>query len=195
MPEQATLDHKTFDLAAVLAGMDQPEDTVTVYFDKKLGYTINKLNEAILLAERRNDSETAEELQKELDALVPQVKDAEYTIHLRGVEEGVKKAIIQEVRKNFPPKRNVFGVEEDNFEGDEALAMKFWARYIVKVVDPTGAISLMSEELAQILRDKAPKPAQEAINIGINGLDSGSEEGFNYASKEVDFLLTASTEG
>lgn len=189
------LDYKTFDLAAVLAGRDYPELEVKVYFDEKLGFTINRIRQAIGEAERRGEDGTAADLQKELDSLVAKVKDAEYTVHLRGIDESVKKGILASIRKDFPPKRDLLGREEENFEADEAYTRKLWAAVIVKVVDPTGAVSLMSEELAKVLQDKAPKSAQIEINRGINELTEGASQGFEFAAKEVDFLSIASPEG
>lgn len=189
------LDHKTFDLAAVLAGQEYPEDTVEVYFNEKLGFTINKVTAAIAMAERRNDAEVAEALQKDLDDLVAKVADAKYTIHLRGIDPKMKKDLLKSVHDEFPPKRNLFGQEEENLEADESYTRKLWATFITRVEDPSGAISLMSEELAQLLQDKAPESAQKEINRGIKSLSDDAVEGFAFASKEVDFLLTALPEG
>lgn len=189
------LNHKTFDLAEVLAGRSYPEDTVDVYFDEKLGHTINKLNEAISESDRRGDGSTAEELQKDLDALLKDVEDAKYTFHLKGVPEHVKKAILREVREKYPVKRNPFGMPEEDLDADELLTRKFWATYILKVTDPAGRESLMSEELAQKLQDQAPKSALKAINACIDSLSEGSERGFEFAAREVPFLSIASTEG
>lgn len=189
------LDYKTFDLVGVLAGRDHPEIEVDVYFDENLGFTIARTNEAIREADLRGNAEVAAKLQKELDALVEQVKDAKYTVHLKGVDESVKKGILRSVREEFPSKKNVFGVEEENPDADDTYTRRLWATIIVKITDPQGAISLMSEELAQVLQDKAPKSAQIAINQAIRELETSAETGFEYAAKQVDFLLTASPEG
>lgn len=189
------LDYKTFDLVEVLSGRAYPETEVEVYFDENLGFTIQKVREAIDEADRRGEDETASKLQKELDSLVEQVADAKYTVHLKGVDESKKKAILRDVREEFPPKRNPFGVEEENLDADEAYTRKLWALMIVRIEDPKGAISLMNEELAKFLQDKAPKSAQVAINKGIHELEKGSEAGFEFAAKEVPFLSIASPEG
>jgi len=182
------LNHETFDLAAVLSGIDYPEEEVHVYFNQKLGYAINRLNEAIAEAERREDSDTAKELQGDLDELLDKVKDSRYTLLIRGISEGTRRGILKNVREEFPPKRNMLGMEEDNLEADEAFTRRLWSVSIVKVTDPSGAISLMSEELAQLLQDKAPAPAQEAINSAMAKLSDGSKAGFEFAAQEVDFL-------
>lgn len=206
---ETELDHKTFDLAAVLAGQEFPETEVKVYFDQKLGFTINKLREAIEEAGRRaNAAEiledfsardaheaTAAELQGELDELVKKVADAEYTVKMRGIPEGTRKAILKTIKKDFPIKRDMFGREEENIEAEEAYTRKMWAAMIVEVVDPKGAVSPMSEELAGILQEKAPAPAQAEIFRGMEELFSGSKSGFEYAAKQVDFLSIASPEG
>lgn len=190
-----TLNHETFDLGAVLAGLERPEHEVTVYFNEKLGFTISQLNKAIAEAERRRDSELAEELQADLDGLVAKVKDTTFTVKLRALPEGERKAIIKTVRDKFPPKRDLLGREEENIEADEYTTLMFWASYITQVVDPSGKVSSMTEALAKELLDKAPQSDQHRITAGINELSEGAGSGFEYAAKEVDFLSTASTEG
>lgn len=189
------LDHKTFDLAAVLAGQEAPEDSVNVYFDKKIGFTIFKLNQAILTATLRGDTDKAETLQKEVDELVEKVKDIRYIIHLRAIDEGVKKGILASVRKDFPVKKNLLGVPEDDLEADQAYTRRLWTAMITRVENPAGEVSLMNEELAQVLQDKAPSTAQQIINQGIADLSEGDGAGFEYAAKEIDFLSIASPEG
>lgn len=195
MSEETTLNHKTFDLGAVLAGQDRPETTVDVYFNEKLGFTINKLRSAIQEQDRLGNEDAATELQKELSGLVEKVAQSKYTVHLRGIDEGVRKNILKKVREEFPEQRDFMGRPMDNLEGDEVYTRRLWTAMITKVVDPEGAISYMTEELAKDLQDKAPKSAQGAINQAINELDEGGAEGFEFAAREAAFLSIASPEG
>lgn len=185
------LDHKTFDLAAVLAGRDYPETVVSVYFDEKLGFTITKLREAIAEAGRRGDDDTATDLQKDLDELVLKVKSAEYKVHMTGIPEGVKNGLLATTRKEFPTQRDLFGRPEDDLEADRVYTRRLWAAMIVKIEDPSGAVSFMNEELAKTVLDKAPKSAQTEISRAVNELNDGATAGFEFAARQVDFLSIA----
>lgn len=189
------LDHKTFDLVSVLTGRDYPETSVKVYLDEKLGFTIYKLREAISEADRRNDEAAAADLQKDYDNLVTQVADAQYTVHMRGISEGVKTSILASIRKDFPVKRNVYGQEEENFEADQTYTRRLWAAVITRIEDPSGAFSYMNEALAEYLQNEAPKSAQIEINRGVTELTEGASAGFELAARDTPFLLTASPEG
>ena len=189
------LDYKTFDLGKVLAGIDYPETDVSVYFDEKLGFTINRLREAIDEADRRDNTTVAAELQKELDSLVEKVSAAKYTVHLKGIPEGERKAILNAVRSDMPPTKNVWGQEEDNPAADQEFMRRLWRAMIVKIVDPEGAVSVASDETVQLLQEKAPRTAQMAITNAVSDLLTGSAEGFEYAAKQADFLSIASPEG
>lgn len=185
------LDHKTFDLAAVLAGRDYPEEVISVYFDEKLGHTITTVRNAALEAQRRGDDALAAELQADLDELQSKVKSAEYKVHLRGVPENLKTAARVEVQKAHPQERDLWGRPLDNLEADMLYTRKLWALMIVKVEAPDGAISLMDEGLAQKMLDEAPKKAQEQITTAVTSLSDDAAAGFEDAAKQAPFLLTA----
>ena len=189
------LDHKTFDINAVLAGIDYPEAEAVVYFDEKLGFTINRLKDSIDELDRRGDEENAANLQKELDSLIASVKEAEFRVTVKGLPEGTKRQVLRKVTEEFPTRKNMFGQMEDNPEQDEAYIRELWSRMIVKFTDPSGAESLVNDETIELLLTKAPRSAHIAINQTINEVEQGAGQGFEYAAKQVDFLSIASPEG
>ena len=189
------LDYKTFDLGKVLAGIDYPETSVDVYFDEKLGFTIKRLKDAIDEADRRDNLKVAAQLQEELDNLVSKIASAKYTVHLKGIPEGERRIILDGVRADMPPTKNMWGQEEDNPEADQEFMRRLWRAMIVKIEDPEGAVSTGSDETVKLLQEKAPRTAQAAITSAVTELLTGAAEGFEFAAKQADFLSIASPEG
>lgn len=182
------LNIETFDLVSVLSGQEAPESTVDVFFNEKLGFTISELNKLIAQAERAGDDKLVKKLSKELDVLLATVPEHKFTVHLRGVDERVRKSISATVDKQFPPKKDLIGRVEDNPEADELLAQLWWEAHIVKVVDPSGKVAVGSPETVAVLLDKAPRTAQNAISSAITALSEDVKAGFEFASKELGFL-------
>lgn len=191
------LDYKTFDLGAVLAGRDYPEDTVEVYFNEKLGFTISKTQAAVRLLSLQGKDDEAAELQKGLDELIQKVEGEKYIAHLKGIPTEVKENILKQVRKEHPSTKTPFGVEEDNPEADALYTQRLWAAVITKFVDPSGAVSLMSEDLAASIKKQAPETAQAALTAAVRDITQGTtaKAGFEYAAQEAAFLSIASPEG
>ena len=189
MPE---LNPMTFDLAAVLAGQDYPTDTVTVYFNSALGYAIDKVREGRDLAVGLGKTKEAKELDQELEGLIKSVKGSEYTVHLTGIPQHVRKSVLAKAQAAFPDKKNAFGIAEDNFEQDQEYTKLLWLAMITKIVDPSGATSPIDEAAIDNLIKFAPARDQKSINAGINKLSEGSDAGFEFAVQELDFLSTPS---
>lgn len=188
------LDHKTFDIIAVLAGRDYPTLEVPVYFNEALGFELFKLEE-----KRRNalllDAEEAKEIDEEYQKLVKSTVDEKYIARLKSIPEQIRRDIHVSVAKEFPTKKNFMGQEDINPEGDEAFTKKMWRAYLQAVVSPDGAVSLVDEATVTALYEQAPASFHEAVNGGIAELQTGSKAGFESAAKELNFLSDASPEG
>lgn len=194
MTDELSLDHKTFDLIGVLSGRDYPTLEVPVYFNESLGFKVFKLEqkraEAILHTE-----EEAAELDAQFKALVEQSKAEEFKVLLKSIDESMRRDIHNAVSKEYPAKKDMLGREEVDPRWDEEYTKRMWAVYIQKVTDPSGAVSVVNEEVLKVLLDKAPRTAQEAINKGIAELQVGPSAGFERMAKEANFLSDASPEG
>lgn len=182
------LDHKTFDLAAVLAGRDYPEIEVPVYFNEKLGFSISVLIDAIAVAETVGDKKQAEKLQKELNALVKSVESERYVVTVTGIPSRVRNNILKSVYEAHPEKTDMFGRPEKNMEREELFVKELWVASIVKITAPDGAEVFVDAQEVENLINFAPDTAIRSISDAIEKLSSGSAAGFEYAAREIDFL-------
>lgn len=183
-----TVNAKTFDLGAVLAGQQYPTDTVDVYFDERSTYAIGKLREQVAKLEKAND-ERYDEVKAELDALIESLVERKYVFHLTGVPSSVRNAIFDKLEEEFPETKNEYGIVERNPERDEKFLLLMFQAYISKIVAPDGAaIESPSEAELKALRLEAPRHVVRAIEQGISALDARSTTGFETVVKSADFL-------
>lgn len=188
------LDHKTFDLIAVLSGRDYPTTEVKFYLNENLGLEIyrveKKRQEALVLS-----PEEADGLDAEYKELVEKAKSEQYTAQLKSVSEQVRRDVINQVRDKFPVKTNMLGVEEPNPAGDEMFTKKMWSIYLQSITNPSGAVTPVTPDIVEAIYNSAPGVVHEAINGGIAELQMGPKAGFESAAKELNFLSDASPEG
>lgn len=189
------LDHKTFDLGAVIAGIGFPEEVVTVHFDESLGYRINKVEEALRGAEIRQDSEAVEALDAELADLKQAAKDTAYKVTLRGLPESDRKSCDKKAREKYEVEYSFLGQPTPNPDRDDYYNSLLWAKSIVRFEAPNGASSVPSEEHILAIRENAGRTLIARIAEGINNLIEGTKAGFESAAQDVDFLSDASPEG
>lgn len=183
------LDPKTFDLAAVLAGIDYPETTVDVYFNNDLAYKVATLNERLDQLSAVGGKEY-EKLQKEFDNFIDEVKQHKFTFHIKGVPTSVENSINETIRTQYPVKRNALGIaESDNAEADNAYVRLVMQSYISKIVAPDGSvITAPSAEDIDTLFDNAPQHALAVIQDAIVQLKMKTSQGFEIGVKSADFL-------
>lgn len=190
MTEQ--LDHKTFDLVAVLAGRDYPTIDVPLYFNEKLGFEIYQLEKQ---RNRTFDEGEARKLDEQFDVLAKRAESEKYTALLKAIPEQVRRDIYSKVNEEFPTKKDLLGREEQNPEADTSFTKRLWAVYIQKITAPDGSTSSVDETAVEALYANAPTTVHEALNSGISELQTGARAGFESAAKEVNFLSDASPEG
>lgn len=193
MSEQ--LDPKTFDLIGVLSGRDYPELEVPVYFNEKLGFSIQQMREMLKSLEMLGKDDEYQRVHAELEGLVERVASEKFIVTLQGIPEKVYRSIIEKVNEDFPNETDILGREKSNPKGDAAFTRSLWQAYIRTVTAPDGRQSHVGEAEVDALIANAPAVAQEAITRGISELRTGSKAGFEYAAKEIDFLSSASPEG
>lgn len=193
MSEQ--LDPKKLDLIGVLSGRDYPELEVPVYFNEKLGFSIQQMREMLKSLEMLGKDDEYQRVHDELEGLVKRTLDEKFVVTLQGIPEKVYRSIIDTVSEEYPEERDFLGQVKPNPKGDALFTRKLWEAYLFKVTGPDGSETLVGPEEVQAIIDQAPAPAQEAITKGIAELRTGSKSGFEYAVKELDFLSSASPEG
>lgn len=186
---------ETFDLAGLLSGRDYPSTEISVYFDEALGFKIHELSQSLPELITAGELDEAKAVQEEIAALVESTKDAKYVITLQSVSEGVRRSIHDKVEQTHPTKLNFMGQPEPNPEGDHLFRKLLWSAYIRTVTDAKGKVNLVGENEIKALMDDAPPTVQAQINVGINKLHKGAQEGYEFAAKELDFLSSASPEG
>lgn len=189
------LDHKTFDLGNVIAGIKFPEDDVTVYFNEDIGYQIHKAETALRTAEIRGNEEALRNLDEKIEKLKKEVADQAYTVTLRGIPDSTRRICDQKSREKFEVEYSFLGQPTPNPERDDYFSSLLWAESIVKVTDPSGAVALPDEKTILDLRNALGRTASLAISNGIRELVDGAKSGFESAAKDVDFLSDASPEG
>lgn len=183
------LDPKTFDLAAVLSGINYPERTVDVYFNGDLAYKIASLNQQ-LEKSSISGSKEYEKLQKEFDKFIESVKEQKFTFHIKGVPTHVENSINETIRAEYPVKRNALGIAEgDTSEADAAYVKLVMRSYISKIVAPDGSvISPPSAEDIDALFNNAPSHVLSVLQDAIVELKTKTAEGFEIGVKSADFL-------
>lgn len=186
---------ETFDLAGLLSGRDYPSTDIKVYFDEALGFKIHELSQTLPELITAGELDEAKDTQEKIAALVEATKDAQFTIHLQSVSEGVRRSIHDKVEAEHPTKLNFMGQPEPNPQGDHLFRKLLWGTYVRTVTDPQGKVSVVGEREIKSLMDDAPATVQAQINIAINSLHKGAQEGYEFAAKELDFLSSASPEG
>lgn len=189
------LDHKTFDLGAVIAGINFPEEVVTVHFDESLGYNINKAEVALRAAEIRGDAELVASIDTQLSDLREQAKNSTYKVTLRGLPESDRKACNKKARDKFEVEYSFLGQPTPNPDRDDYYNALLWVKSITRFEDPSGASSVPSEENVLAIRAGAGRTLISRIAAGITELVEGAKAGFESAAQDVDFLSDASPEG
>lgn len=189
------LDHKTLDIAAVIAGIGFPEKDVEVFFDERPGFAVSEAKKALLSAEVRGDSEKVAELDKGLAEVREAARASRYVVTLRGLPESTRKVCDAEAREAFPMSYNLIGQPEPNPEKNDKYEELLWAHSIVKLTAPDGSVGVPTAEQVKSIRDSVGRSAGNAINEGIRDLIEGAKEGFEDAVRNPDFLSDASPEG
>lgn len=185
------LNHKTFDLGAVLSGLDFPETEVKVYLDERVGFEIYQAREALRQAEIRGNEEALAKIAAELDALEEKKASSAYKVTVRGIPESTRKACDAKARKEYPVEYNFMGQATPSPERDDLYNLHLWRASLVKFEDPSGAYAVLSEELVKQLREEAGRSVFRTIADAIQELQEGVTAGFEDDAKGIDFLSEA----
>lgn len=185
------LDHKTFDLAAVLSGIGFPEHTVTVYLDERVGFEIYRAGEALRNAEIRGNEEALKKIAEELDALKEKRADQAYKVTVRGIPESTRKACDARSRKEFPVEYNFMGQVTPDPERDDLYNHLLWVDSLVKFESADGSVAVLNEDLVKQLRNDVGRSVFKTISDAIKELEEGSKKGFETDAQGVDFLSGA----
>lgn len=185
----------TFDIADMFAGITYPQDEVVVYTNPGVAYDLHKLSQEAIRVVQEGDEKRASELDEEQKALVRKGETSRYVIHLRGQSRDNRRALIDQVREEFPVEVDFLGREKANAGADELFANLTWALHIEKIVAPNGAVKAVPEVSdVKILRGQLPDSEVAKVEKGIQNLTEGAKSGFETLAQEHDFLYSASPE-
>lgn len=185
------LNHRTFDLAAVLSGIGFPEHTVTVYLDERVGFEIYRAEEALRNAEIRGNEEALKKIADEIDALKEKRKDVAYKVTVRGIPESTRKACDTRARKEFPVDYNFMGQATPEPARDDLFNHLLWVASVVRFEASDGSVSIVNEDLVKQLREEAGRTVIQTISNAIDELIKGTKAGFESDAQDVDFLSEA----
>lgn len=182
------LDHKTFDLAAVLAGAGYPTHDVEVYFDERIGFELYLLRKEIRSCE---DPEAMEALQERLETLLKESEESKYTVTVKGLPESTRKIADAKSRKKFDSEYNLLNQEVPNPERDDYYNLLLWQESIEKITSPTGAVAHPTPEEIESLRSSVGRSVVAAISEAIRDLQEGARAGFENKAQDTSFLFDA----
>lgn len=185
----STPNPKTLDLAALLAGNEHPTETVDVYMNEAIGYAIYKAKAASQKALLLDDKDGAKKAEEELAELVEAGRKARLTVHLQGINKGLKKSIRRKSLSEYPATYDFLGRLVPDDDRDNLHANLMWSHLITRMVGPngeeTGAPTL---EEAENFRSQAPESAIDAIEDAVDLLTKGTKAGFEEIAQGHDFL-------
>lgn len=185
------LNHKTFDLAAVLSGINFPEHTVTVYLDERVGFEIYRAEEALRNAEIRGNEDALKKIAAEIDALKEKRKDVAYKVTVRGIPESTRKACDTQARKEHPVDYNFMGQATPDPARDDLYNHLLWVASVVRFEAADGSVAVVTEDLVKQLREEAGRSVIQIISRAIDELVTGTKAGFESDAQDVDFLSEA----
>lgn len=193
---QAASEPGTFSFIDRLVGRNYPTSEVYLYLDEQAAYDrlhlIGELNQptSVLTPEDRV------RMEGEIAALEKTLLDGRYTVTLQGFPPEQYDEILEEVNEQYPIEyteyTNMFSGEKvknevDNPERTKLLLSMLWAKSIVKIEDPHGAVddAVLDNGTAARMRGNSPIDARRRIDIRIQELrlasawmDEIQDEGF-----------------
>lgn len=184
----STPNPKTFDLAGLLAGIEQPEDTVEVFLDKRVMYEIQKAQQTIRRATALKDEEALKAAEQAYKDLAEVGIKSRLVFHLRDTPRHVKKALRMKAERKHASEPNAWGMKIPSAEQEEYFTNLRWSSHIVKVVAADGAEGELSPEDVASFRDSAPDVSVKHIEDAINAFTLETEQGFETLSQEQGFL-------
>lgn len=204
MSEDIKPDAAVFDIRAVLAGRDYPEDVITFYIDEELGYkvsrvieNIEKLANTLRVVGSGNDKELIAKAEKSLndaEELLERTKaEAEpYQATVRAISRGSRFDLQSKALHEFPIKRDILGNDdpENEFKRQKYSDLLIWASHLVQIQAPSGAVQTFNGisdlEVVKGVMDSLPESAYKMIYAGIDKLwDDGNR--FEFAVQDEDF--------
>jgi hypothetical protein len=196
-----------FNIVDAIKDRGYPRDEVVIFLDEETAYKASLIQEKISILDLgANKKDTAEQIAsreeqrdkliEERDNIAKKLSESKYTFILRGISEGQRDEIFENVGKKIPSQFNVernplTGEKEkteiENPERDKLFTNMLWAAYIEKIVSPSGEEQIgVSVEDASQLRYSLPLAGVQKINECIEKLRIAAAA-FMYEVDE-DFL-------
>lgn len=179
---------KTLDLAGLLAGIEQPEDTVEVFLNKRVMYEIQKAQEVIRRATALKDDEALKDAEKAYQELAEAGVSSRLVFHIQDTPRHVKKALKMKAERKHPSETTAWGMKIPSEEQTEYYTNLLWSSHIIKVVAQDDSEGALSPEDVASFRDTAPDVSVKHVEAAINAFTLDSEKGFETLSQEHGFL-------
>lgn len=175
-------------LKQVLAGIEFPEETITVFLNAKQMYLYSK-------AKREWDSDPVnDEKRQVVEAYESAFENEALKVTVRDIPLSTRRAVVKKVRSEFPPSENMFGAPIDTPEGFEEINTRLWALYIVSMEHNGKSVSVEPDDI-RTLRESAPDVTLEAISNAIDQLTEGAKSGYEQIVQAPGFLSQPSPMG
>ena len=190
-PEELATEAKqpgVFNILNVLNNRGYPKDEIEVVLDDNLIYEATLISEKIKDVDKKLDLDpTDKDLLAKREALiglreeaVANVNKAKYVFTIKGISEGAREEMLDEVQVKFPVEYEettnplngkVTREEVDNPERNKLYTCKLWASHIEKIVSPDGQEQVgLSDDEALALRKLLPIAATAKISESIERL-------------------------
>lgn len=185
----------TFSFVDRLLGRNYPTTSVNMYLDEQAAFDRQSLSFEAEAFKLRNKEQNLELVAK-IDELDRQLNANKYVITLQGFPPEEYDALVLECEEQYPPKyeetTNPFSGEKkrtkvETEEFFQLLWSKLWAKSIVKITAPDGAVDASELEVgtAAKVRNNFPIDARRKVDLAIQELrltsewiDSVQDEGF-----------------
>lgn len=184
----STPNPKTLDLAGLLAGIEQPEDTVEVFLDKKVMYEIQKAQEVIRRATALGDKEALKAAEQAYKDLAEAGVSSRLVFHLKDLPRHVKKALKMKAERKHASEATPWGFKVPSDEQQEYHTNLLWSAHIVKVMAADGSEGSLTPEQIEDFRGRAPEVSTKRLEDAINAFTLETEQGFETLSQEQGFL-------
>lgn len=177
-----------FNIVDVLNNRGYPKDDVEVILDDNIVYDAAILNENIKDLDRKLDSDPSnndlskarDALIEKRDALVAQLASMKYVFTIKGISEGEREKMLNEIQEKFPTEYEettnpltgkVTREEIDNPQRNRLYSLKLWSAHIDKITAPDGSVQQsLSEDDVNSLQKLLPIAATAKISESIERL-------------------------
>ena len=177
----------TFDLAGAISGITYPTERVIIPLDEESAFRVTELQQEILVARRRPDSETrVPELLDELAATREKIRKNSIIVTIRGLSRTVTGEVLTEIEA-IEADPNKTKVANEILRETETRRI-VWSAHIVKIENTDGSEAPATKENVYLLVDGLRETSATILVNAINTLDRDAAAGFENTVQSLDFF-------